>query len=103
MKPTCPTHFPACLLCYRLDSLGLWLSLYVILACPAEMLPIRFKSERLCPSQVGYVYNRPVFFQVNLVSVDGLSGGGVLALNQDRTASSSRQDIYSIGQDRKCN
>ena len=39
-----------------------------------------------CPSQVGYVYDRSVCFQVQLVSVAGLSGGGVLVLNQDRTA-----------------
>ena len=39
-----------------------------------------------CPSQVGNVYDRPVFFQVRLVYVVGLSGSGVLVLNQDRTA-----------------
>ena len=51
-------------------------------------------------SQVGYVYNRPVCFQVQFVSVDSLLGGGVLLLNHNRMASSSRQDANSIGQDR---
>ena len=35
-----------------------------------------------CASQGGYVYDRPVCFQVWSVSVAGLSGGGVLVLNQ---------------------
>ena len=56
-----------------------------------------------CLSQVSYVYDRPVCFQVWLVSVVSLSGGGVLVLNQDRTASFSRQDGNSVGQDGKCN
>ena len=54
----------------------------------------------MCPSQVGYVHDWSVRFQVQLVSVNGLSGGGVLVLSQDRMAlSSSRQDDYSITQD----
>ena len=56
-----------------------------------------------CPSQVGYVYDRPVCFHVQSVCVDGLSGGGVLELNQDRMAHSFRQDGNSTGQDGKCN
>ena len=56
-----------------------------------------------CASQVGYVYNRQVCFQVQSVSVASLSGGGVLVLNQDRTGSSSIQDSNSVGQDRKWN
>ena len=35
--------------------------------------------------------------------VYNLPGGGVIVLNQDRMASFSRQDGYSIGQDGKCN
>ena len=55
------------------------------------------------PSQVGKLfYDRPVCFQLWSVSIDGLSGGGVLVNNHNRTASFSRQDGYSIGQDRKC-
>ena len=45
-----------------------------------------------CPSQVGNVYDRLVYFPVWLVWVDGLSGSGVLVLNQDRTEDFSRQD-----------
>ena len=56
----------------------------------------------MCPSQVGYVYDRPVYFQVQSVCVHRLSDGGVLVLNQDTTASFSRQDNNSIGQDGKC-
>ena len=41
--------------------------------------------------------------QVRLVSVASLSGGGGLVINHDRTASFSRQDSNSIGQDGKCN
>ena len=33
----------------------------------------------------------------------GLSGGGVLVLNQKRMANFSKQDGYSIRQDEKCN
>ena len=65
-----------------------------------------WESSRLdekCPGQVGYVYDRLVCFQVQLVCVAGLSGGRVLVLWQDRRASSSRQDGNSIGQDGKCN
>ena len=58
--------------------------------------------DRNCQSQVGYVYDRPVSFQVQSVCVDGLSGGGVPVLNQDRMASFSRQGGNSIGQDGKC-
>ena len=36
-----------------------------------------------CPSQVSDVYNRPVCFQVCLVNVHGLPGGGVQVL-QDK-------------------
>ena len=77
--------------------------------CPVEMLGtlwLKTGSSRLdgkCPSQVGYVYDRPVCFQVRSVIVASLSGCGVLVLNQDKTASYSRQDVYSIGQDGKCN
>ena len=53
--------------------------------------------EGKCPSQVGYVYDRPVSFQVWLVFVDGLLVGEVLVL--DRMASSSRQDGNSTGQE----
>ena len=56
-----------------------------------------------CPSQVGNVCDMPVSFQLRSVYLTGLSGGGVLALYQDRTTSSSRQDGKSIGQDRKYN
>ena len=45
---------------------------------------------------VGYVYDRPVCFQVWWVCVAGQSGGGVLALKQDRMASFSKQDGNSI-------
>ena len=79
----------------------------MFLACPAEMLlNLRLKTsllDRKCPSQVGYVYDRPVCFQVRSVSVYGLSGGEFLVLNQDRMTSSSRQDGNSIAQDGKCN
>ena len=40
-----------------------------------------------CPNQVSNIYDRPVCFQVRSVCVDGLTGGGVLVLNQDKTAS----------------
>ena len=56
-----------------------------------------------CASQVDYVYDIPVCLQVRSVSVAGLSGGGILVLNQDRTGSFSRQDGNSVGQDGKCN
>ena len=46
-------------------------------------------------------YDRPVSFQLQLVSVDGLSGSGVLLLNHDRTATFSRQDGKNVGQDGK--
>ena len=51
-------------------------------------------------SHVGYVYDRPVCFQVWLVSVAGLSGGGVLVLKQDKMENFSRQDGNSIAQDK---
>ena len=71
----------------------------VFWVCPTEMLlTLQFKTGR----QVGNVYDRPVSFQLWSVCVDVLSGGGVLVLNHDRLGSSSRQDGYSIGQDRKC-
>ena len=44
----------------------------VLLACPTELLP----------GSVSYVCDRPVWS----VSVDNLSGGGVLVLNHDGTA-----------------
>ena len=44
-----------------------------------------------------------VCFQVWPVCVDGLSGGGVLVLDQDRMASFSRQDDNSVGQEGNCN
>ena len=46
-----------------------------------------------CPSQVGYVYDRLVCFEAWSVSVAGLSGSGVLVLNQDRMASFSDQTV----------
>ena len=52
-----------------------------------------WKSSHLdgkCASQVGYVYDRLVSFQV-------------LVLKQDRMGSFSIQDSYSVKQDRKCN
>ena len=68
-------------------------------SCPTKML----LTLRLnCPSQVGYIYNRPVCFQVQLVCVYGLSGSDVLVLNHNRPGSSPRQDNYSIGQGGKC-
>ena len=69
--------------------------LYVFLACPAEMLPtLRLKTGILpilmrSVSQISYVYDRTVCFQVWSVCVDSLSGGRVLILNQERMASSS--------------
>ena len=36
-----------------------------------------------CPSQVSYVYNRLVCFQVRLGNLDDLSGGGALVLNHN--------------------
>ena len=59
--------------------------------------------DRNYPSMVGYVYDTPVCFQVQLFNVAGLSGGGVLELNQDRMASFSRQGDNSFGQDWKRN
>ena len=41
--------------------------------------------------------------QIWSVRVDRLSGGGVLALNQDRTATFSRYDGNSTGKDGNCN
>ena len=48
------------------------------------------------------VYDRQASFQVWSVDGDVLSGGGVQALNQDKTESFSRQDGSSIRQDGKC-
>ena len=62
-----------------------------------------FRLDGKCPSQVDYVYDRPVCLKVWSVSVAGLSGGGVLGLKQDRTGSFSSEDGYSVGQDWKCN
>ena len=90
IKPACPTQFPACLSCNHLVGFVSTACLYVFLACPAEML------LGLGDFQVGYVYDRPVCFQVWSVC-------GVLIHNQDRVASFSRQDGNSIGQDGKCN
>ena len=56
-----------------------------------------------CASQVSYVYIRSVCFQVQSISVAGLSGGGVLVFNQDRRRGFSRQDGNSVGQDGKYN
>ena len=67
-------------------------------------MPEDWKTSRLdgkCASQVGYVYDRPVCFQVWSVSVASLSGDGVLVLKQDRRGSFSRQDGYIVGQDGK--
>ena len=67
--------------------------LYVFPACLADMLPtVWLKTGRLpkwcpkCLNQISYVYNRPVCFQVWVVCVHILFGGGVLVLNQDKTA-----------------
>ena len=54
------------------------------------------RLDERCASQVGYVNDRPVCFQVQSVSVAGLSGGGVLVPNQDMMGSFSRQDSYSV-------
>ena len=55
------------------------------------LLTLRLKTSRFldgkCTSQVGSVYVRPVYFQVRSVSVAGLSGGGVLVPNHDKTGS----------------
>ena len=103
MKPVCLTQFLACLLWNRLVSLVFTACLTVF---PAEMLPTHTaqnwetsRLDRKCPSQVCYVYDRPVCFQVQSVSVHRLSGGGVLVLKQNRT----RQDVNCVGQDGKCN
>ena len=58
--------------------------------------------DRTNQSQVSYVYDRQVSFQVGSFSADGLSEGGVLVFNDDRTTSYSRQDSNSMGQDGKC-
>ena len=39
-----------------------------------------------CPSQVGDAYDRPFCFQVQSVCVASLSGGGVLALKQEKNS-----------------
>ena len=73
----------------------------MFLACLAEMLPTpRMNTGRL-PVLTGSVQVRsvmigPVSFQVQSISVDCLSGGGVLVLNQDRMASFSRQEGDNI-------
>ena len=70
------------------------------------LLTIWLKTGRLSivtgnsPSQVGYVYERLVCFQVS-VRVHGLSGGRVLVLNHDDAQSFLRQNNNSIGQDGK--
>ena len=51
--------------------------------CPAEMLSTLCLKTGRSQSQVGSVYNRPVFFQVWSVRVASPSGGGVLMLKQD--------------------
>ena len=55
-----------------------------------------FHLDGKCPCQVGYVYDRPVCFQVWSVRVAGLFGGGILVLKQDRTGGFSRQEGYSV-------
>ena len=55
------------------------------------------RLDMKCASQVGYVYDKLVSFQVWSVSVAGLSGGGVLILKQDLMGSFSRQDGNSVG------
>ena len=68
-------------------------------ACPAEMLSTLWLKtwelplDRMSPSHVGNVCNRPVSFQVWSVGIYGLSRGVVLLLNYDG---------YSIGQYRRC-
>ena len=57
-------------------------------------------DEKCPPSQFGYVYGRPVCFQVWSVCVYSLSGGGVLVVKHERMASFSRLDI--TGQNGKC-
>ena len=57
--------------------------------------------EGKCASQVGYVYDRPVCFQVQSVIVPSLSGGGDLVLKQD--GKFFMKDGNSVGQDGKCN
>ena len=103
MKPPCPIQFPACLLCNWLVGFCLW----HVCFCSWLVL-LRFSKPAAedwdtsclvgkCPSQVGWDQDRPVSFQVWLVSVNGLPGDGVLL------KSFSRQDGNIIGQDVKYN
>ena len=80
----------------------------MFLVCPTEMLPtLRLKIGRppvLRESvQVRSIMFTTGWFQVRLVSVASLSGGGVLVPNQDRMGSFSRQNRNSVGQDGKHN
>ena len=55
---------------------------------------VHWETSRLdgkCASQVGYVYDKPVSFQVWLVNVAGLSAAKVLVLNQDGRFFKTRQ------------
>ena len=77
--------------------------LYVFLVCPAEMLPTLWLKTVRSDYVRSVMFNRPVFFQVWLLSVAGLSRGGVLVLTHHRTARFSRLDGNSAVQDGKCN
>ena len=103
MKLTCPTQFLACLLCNCLVDFVFTACLYVFLACPVEMLLTWRLPILMGIVQVRSVYDMLVCFQLRSVSVDSLSEGGVLVLNQDTMASFFKQDGYSLGQDGKCN
>ena len=60
------------------------------------------RLDRKGPSQNSNAYDRSVSFQVQSVGMYGLSGVCVQVLNHDRPGSASRQEGYSIEQDRKC-
>ena len=58
--------------------------------------------DRKCPSQVSYIYNSLISYQVWSVCVESLLGGGVQVINRDRPGNFSSQDGYSVGQNGKC-
>ena len=106
MNPACPTECQACLLCDRLVGFVFTTCLCVFTACPAIMLltqelktgrlsvlngSFQVRSVMLTTGGFAFKYGQLVFI--------GLSGGGVLLLNQDRMASFSRQEYTSTEQD----
>ena len=99
LELACGTQFPTCLLCNRLSVSVYGLSVSVPrLSCldVTDHMAKDWETSRLdgkCPSQVSYVYDRPVCFQVRSLSVHGLSGGGVLELYHDSLGSFSRQYV----------